>query len=133
MGDRVLPSNVDYTKILPLAVESRSRRRSFFPTNGQSFSSAGNNIIRIDVSASAFLDPKHSYLRFKYKNDTAQTCGFDFGGGHGFIRRLRIEQAGNVLTDVNHYNKLLSGIILPCQGGIDSVAHRSITEGQRFA
>ena len=27
----------------------------------------------------------------------------------------------------------MSGVILPCQGGIDSVAHRSITEGQRFA
>ena len=133
MGDRVLPSNVDYTKILPLAVESRSRRRSFFPTNGQSFNSGGNNIIRIDVSAQAFLDPQHSYLRFRYANQAAVTCGFDFGGGHGFIRRLRIEQAGNILTDVNHYNKLLSGIILPCQGGIDSVAHRSITEGQRFA
>ncbi len=133
MSDRVLPSNVDYTKILPLAVESRSRRRSFFPTNGQSFASAGNNIIRIDVAASAFLDTRHSYLRFRYTNAAANTCGFDFGGGHGFIRRLRIEQAGNVLSDVNHYNKLMSAIILPCQGGIDSVAHRSLTEGQRFA
>ena len=131
--ERVLPSNVDYTKILPLAVESRSRRRSFFPTNGQTFTSDGNNIIRIDVSASAFLDPKHSYLRFRMVNTTAQTLGFDFGGGHGFIRRLRIEQAGNVLSDVNHYNKLMSAIVLPCQGGVDSVAHRSITEGQRFS
>ena len=131
--ERVLPSNVDYTRILPLAVESRSRRRSFFPTNGQTFTSDGNNIIRIDISASAFLDPKHSYLRFRFRNQTAQTVGFDFGGGHSFIRRLRIEQAGNVLTDVNHYNRLMSGVILPCQGGIDSVAHRSITEGQRFA
>ena len=133
MSDRVLPSNVDYTKILPLAVESRSRRRSFFPTNGQTFASGGNNIIRIDVAASAFLDTKHSYLRFRYTNAAANTCGFDFGGGHGFIRRLRIEQAGNVLSDCNHYNKLMSAIILPCQGGIDSVAHRSLTEGQRFA
>ena len=132
MAERVLPSNVDYTKILPLAVESRSRRRSFFPVNGQTFTSNGNNIIRIDIAAQAFLDPKHSYLRFRYNNQEAQTCGFDFGGGHGFIRRLRIEQAGNVLTDVNHYNKLLAGVILPCQGGHDSVAHRSITEGQRF-
>ena len=132
MGERVLPSNVDYTKILPLAVDSRSRRRSFFPTNGQRFVSNGNNIIRIDISASAFLDPKHSYLRFRYRNQTAQTCGFDFGGGHNFIRRLRIEQAGNVLTDVNHYNRLMAGVILPCQGGVDSVAHRSVTEGQRF-
>jgi len=131
--ERVLPSNVDYTKILPLAVESRSRRRSFFPTNGQTFASNGNNIIRIDISAAAFLDPKHSYLRFRFRNLTAQAVGFDFGGGHGFIRRLRIEQAGNVLTDVNHYNRLMAGVILPCQGGVDSVAHRSITEGQRFA
>ena len=131
--ERVLPSNVDYTKILPLAVESRSRRRSFFPTNGQTFTSDGNNIIRIDISASAFLDTKHSYLRFRFRNQTAQTVGFDFGGGHNFIRRLRIEQAGNVLTDVNHYNRLMAGVILPCQGGIDSVAHRSISEGQRFA
>ena len=133
MTDRVLPSNVDYTKILPLSVESRSRRRSFFPTNGQQFTSDGNNIIRIDISASAFLDPKHSYLRFKFVNRTAQKVGFDLGGGHGFIKRLRIEQAGNVLSDVNNYNRLMAGIILPCQGGIDSVSHRSITEGQRFA
>ena len=131
--DRVLPSNVDYTKILPLAVESRSHRRAFFPTNGQSFESDGNNIIRIDVSASAFLDPKHSYLRFRFRNDCNQTMGFDFGGGSGIIRRLRIEQAGNVLSDVNNYNKLLSSIILPSQGGMDSVGHRSVTEGVRYA
>ena len=130
--DRVLPSNVDYTKILPLAVESRSHRRAFFPTNGQRFESDGNNIIRVDVSASAFLDPKHSYLRFRFTNDTNTTMGFDFGGGHGVIKRLRIEQAGNVLSDVNNYNKLLSSIILPSQGGMDSVGHRSITEGVRF-
>ena len=90
---RVLPKSVDYTKILPLAVESRSRRRSFFPTNGQSFVDNANNIIRIDVSASAFLDTRHSYLRFRLTNNSGQACGFDFGGGHGIIRRLRIEQA----------------------------------------
>jgi hypothetical protein len=129
----VLPSNVDYTKVLPLAVESRSRRRTFFPVNGQAFTSDGNNIIRIDLSAQAFLDPKHSYLRFRFTNNSGQSMGFDFGGGHNFIERLRIEQAGNVLTDCNAYNKLMAGIILPCQGGMDSVAHRSLTEGQRFA
>lgn len=133
MAERSLPRSVDYTKILPLAVESRSRRRSFFATNGQAFTSNGNNIIRIDVAAQAFLDPKHSYLRFRYTNLTAQTFGPDFGGGHNFIRRLRIEQAGNVLSDTNNYNKLMAAVVLPCQGGIDSVGHRSITEGQRFA
>ena len=128
----VMPSNADYTKVLPLAVESRSRRRTFFPVNGQSFTSDGNNIIRIDVSAQAFLDPKHSYLRFTFTNNSGQSLGFDYGGGHGIIERLRIEQAGNVLSDVNHYNKLMSAIILPSQGGVDSLAHRSLTEGQAF-
>ena len=128
----VLPSNVDYTKVLPLAVESRSRRRTFFPTNGQTFSSDGNNIIRIDLSAQAFLDPKHSYLRFTLDNTTGQNMGVDFGGGHAFIERLRIEQAGNVLCDTNNYNKLMSAIILPAQGGLESSATRSITEGVRF-
>ena len=130
---RVLPKSVDYTKILPLAVESRSRRRSFFPVNGQSFVDNANNIIRIDVSASAFLDTRHSYLRFRLTNNSGQAFGPDFGGGHGIIRRLRIEQAGTVLSDVNHYNKLLSSIILPSQSGLDGLAHRSLTEGQRYA
>ena len=128
----VLPSNADYTKVLPLAVESRSRGRTFFPTNGQSFTSNGNNIIRIDLSAQAFLDPKHSYLRFTMENTTGQNMGVDFGGGHAFIERLRIEQAGNVLCDTNNYNKLMSAIILPAQGGLESSATRSITEGVRF-
>lgn len=130
---RVLPKSVDYTKILPLAVESRSRRRSFFPTNGQSFVDNANNIIRIDVSASAFLDTKHSYLRFRLTNNSGQAVGFDYGGGHGIIRRLRIEQSGTVLSDCNHYNKLMSAIVLPCQSGQDGLAHRSLTEGQRYA
>jgi len=130
---RVLPKSVDYTKILPLAVESRSRRRSFFPVNGQSFVDNANNIIRIDVSASAFLDTRHSYLRFRLTNNSGQAMGFDFGGGHGIIRRMRIEQAGTILSDCNHYNKLMSSIILPSQSGFDGLAHRSLTEGQRFA
>tara|TARA_R110000803_G_scaffold15315_2_gene42497 strand:- start:2259 stop:3629 length:1371 start_codon:yes stop_codon:yes gene_type:complete len=128
----VMPKNADFTSILPLAVESRSRRRTFFPVNGQSFTSSGNNIIRVDISAQAFLDPKHSFLRFDFTNNSGQSLGFDFGGGHGIIERLRIEQAGNVLSDVNNYNKLMSAIILPCQGGVDSVAHRSLTEGVSF-
>ena len=132
---RVLPSNADYRNVLPLAVHSTSQRRIFFPVNGATFTSDGNNIIRIDISADAFLDPKHSYLKFRFTNNAgaAISCGFDFGGGHGFIRRMRVEQAGQVLSDVNSYNKLMSSIILPAQGDANSCAHRSITEGQRWA
>ena len=130
---RKLPRNANYMSHLPLAMSSSSKRRTFFPVNGQSFTSTGNNIIRIDVMGDSFLDTKNSYLTFRFNNTTGQTCGLDFGSGHGFIKRLRIEQAGNVLTDCNQYNKLLSSILLPCQGDRDNVKSRSITECVRFS
>jgi len=129
---RKLPRNADYMSHLPLAMPSMAKRRNYFPVNGQSFTSTGNNIIRIDVSGDAFLDTKNSYLTFRFNNTTGQAMGFDFGNGHGFIRRLRIEQAGNVLTDCNSYGKLLSSILLPCQGDRDNLKSRSLTENARF-
>ena len=129
---RKLPRNANYMEHLPLAMSSQSKRRNYFPVNGQSFTSTGNNIIRIDVSGDSFLDTKNSYLSFRFNNTTGQPMGFDFGNGQGFIRRLRIEQAGNVLTDCNNYNKLLSSILLPAQGDRDNLKSRSITENARF-
>lgn len=127
--ERVLPKTLNYQDVLPLAVESRARRRTFFPVNGQSFTASGANIIRIDLSADALLDTQHSYLRFTFTNDTAKTCGLDFAGGHAFIRRLRIEQSGVVLEDINSYNRLMGAIILPCQSSNEHHQERSLTEG----
>ena len=127
-----IPDSIDYTSILPMAVESRARRRGYVPSNGASFVSDQNNIIEIPVSASAFLDTKHSFLRFNFLNTTGQTFGVDFGGGHGFIRRLRILQGGTVLSDCREYGRLMSSIILPCQGDQSSVSSRSIKEGVRY-
>ena len=92
---RKLPRNANFMEHLPLAMPSMAKRRTYFPVNGQTFTSSGNNIIRIDISGDAFLDTKNSYLTFRYNNTTGTTMGFDYGGGHGVIRRLRIEQAEN--------------------------------------
>ena len=130
-----LPSSMDYTKILPIAAGNpRAMRRTFLPVNGQSFTAAGNNIIRIELSADQFWDAKHSYLRFQVNlaNQAMTTFGLDNGGLHAFIRRLRLEQAGSILYDVNRYDKLLSAILLPCQSNLQTQADRSITEGQRY-
>tara|TARA_R110001583_G_scaffold74274_1_gene205804 strand:- start:1195 stop:2583 length:1389 start_codon:yes stop_codon:yes gene_type:complete len=127
--ERVLPKTIDYTDVLPLAVESKARRRTFFPVNGQSFTASGANIIRIDISADALLDTQHSYLRFTWTNDAAKTCGLDQAGGHAFIRRLRIEQSGTILEDINSYNRLMGAVVLPCQSGYDHAGERGITEG----
>tara|TARA_R100001594_G_scaffold150583_1_gene212498 strand:- start:292 stop:1692 length:1401 start_codon:yes stop_codon:yes gene_type:complete len=130
MEGRVLPKTLDYTDVLPLAVESRSRRRTFFPINGQTFQSGGANIIRIDLSADALLDTQHSYLRFKMTPQT-RSCGIDYSGGHAFIKRLRVEQSGVVLEDINSYNRLMGAIVLPCMSGEDHKKERSLTEGIR--
>ena len=128
--ERVLPKTLDYTDVLPLAVESRARRRTFFPINGQSFQSEGANIIRIDLSADALLDTQHSYLRFTFTNKAAAgTCAWGTAGGHSFIRRLRVEQSGTVLEDINSYNRLMGAIVLPCQSTNEHRSERSITEG----
>ncbi len=129
---RKLPRNANYMDHLPLALPSMAKRRVFFPVNGCSFTATGNNIIRIDLTADAFLDSKNSYLSFRFNNTTGQTCGTDFGGGYSFIRRIRTEQAGNILTDCNSFNKLMSSILLPCQGDKDNLKSRSITENARF-
>lgn len=126
--ERVLPKTLDYTDVLPLAVESRARRRTFFPINGQKFASNGANIIRIDLSADALLDTQHSYLRFKF-SPKERNCGIDTAGGHSFIRRLRVEQSGTVLEDINSYNRLMGAIVLPCQSTNEHRGERSITEG----
>ena len=126
--ERVLPKTLDYTDVLPLAVESRARRRTFFPINGQSFSSDGANIIRIDLSADALLDTQHSYLRFRFQAK-AQSCGIDQAGGHAFIRRLRVEQSGTILEDINSYNRLMGAVVLPCQSSNEHNNERVITEG----
>tara|TARA_R110001592_G_scaffold128430_2_gene340536 strand:+ start:12764 stop:14218 length:1455 start_codon:yes stop_codon:yes gene_type:complete len=127
-----IPQSIDYTSILPMAVESRARRRGFVPSNGASFVSNQNNIIEIPVSASAFLDTKHSFLRMNFLNTTGQSFGVDYGGGHGLISRLRILQAGTVLSDCREYGRLMSSIILPCAANQTNLATRSIKEGQRF-
>lgn len=127
--ERVLPKTLNYQDVLPLAVESRARRRTFFPVNGQSFSATGNNIIRIDLSADALLDTQHSYLRFTLTNNSGKSAGIDYAGGHSFIRRLRVEQSGTVLEDINSYNRLMGAIVLPCQSGYEHHKERAVTEG----
>jgi len=129
--ERVLPKTLDYTDVLPLAVESKSRRRTFFPTNGATFQSDAANIIRIDLSADALLDTQHSYLVFTFTQGAGQTAGFDYAGGHAFIKRLRIEQSGTVLEDIQNYNVLMGAIVLPCQSTAEHKKTRTLTEGIR--
>jgi len=115
MSDRVAPKEINYDQSLPLAIESRSNRRRFAPNNGQTFTAAGSNIIRIDINADSMLDAAHSYLQFTLNNTySGQTLGLD--EGVPMIQRLRVESAGVVLEDIQAYNRLYP-MLQQCQAG----------------
>ena len=89
MSRGAIPNSLMYEAALPLAVNSRSQRRSFFPDNGALFSSGNNTQIHMRLNADAFLDAAHSYLSFEVKVGCkagaaapAQVCNFLPDIGH---------------------------------------------------
>jgi hypothetical protein len=113
--ERKLPKSIDFGDVLPISVPAQSRRRKFFPVNGGEFRANGNNEIRIPISSTnALLDCEHSYLDFTITNENAAaTFSVDAGGAAMFFSRLRIEQAGKVLSDTQEYNRLIASVINP--------------------
>ena len=55
---------------LPVAIEARSNRRTFYPSNGEVFAPDGTNVIRMTLNSNSFVDFAHSYLQFKVTNKT---------------------------------------------------------------
>ena len=112
--ERVAPPALNYDNILPLAIESRSNRRSFVPTNGATFSNdTGATVIRVDVNADSMLDCAHSYLTCDVNNTAAATNFLSLNPFcPSWIQRLRIESGGVVIEDINEYSRLYATMVL---------------------
>ena len=112
---------------LPVAIEARSNRRTFYPTNGDSFSPTGTNVIRLTLNSQSFVDFSHSYLQFTFRNDAAnaRTLGLDMGVP--FFSRLQIMSGGQELEDIQEYSRLYA-MLLAAQGSDLTVNERSLTE-----
>lgn len=112
--ERVAPSALNYDNILPLAIESRSNRRAFVPTNGSLFTNdTGATIVRIDVNADSMLDCAHSYLTCEVINRAAATNFLSLDPFcPSWIQRLRIESGGVVIEDINEYARLYAMMVL---------------------
>ena len=92
---RRAPSGVNYANLLPLGTRGTAKARKFMPNNGNTFTSQ-NNIIRIPLNSTGFLDTEHSYLSFNIQCTTAVAAAAGVGvkldgGANALIRRLRIE------------------------------------------
>ena len=98
MTQRVAPKSLDYSSLLPLGVKGVSKARKFQANNGATFD-ATNNIIRIPLNSTGFLDGQHSYLSMTVTLTSPAAGNLTYDGGpHALIRQLRIEGSdGNFL------------------------------------
>ena len=114
---------------LPVAIEAKSNRRTFTPANGSSF--RAGQTIRISLNSQSFIDFSHSYLQFKFTNDSAdaRTVGLDMGCP--FFSRLQIMSGGQELEDIGEYSRLYS-ILESIQGSRLTADEHSLTEHQNF-
>lgn len=91
---------------LPVAIDARSNRRTFYPSNGNKFSPNNTNVIRMTLNSKSFLDFSHSYLQMTVTNTSgdARTVGLD--EGVPFFSRLQIMSGGVELEDIQEWSRL---------------------------
>ena len=124
--DVVAPSSVNYQDQLPLGIEAKSHRREFFPSTGDSYSDTTTNIIRIDLAYDGFLDTSQSYLTFDFTNNSGKKMKLDLG--QPVIKKLTVSSGGVVLEEIQSYNQLVGGILMPSQAGNGNLHEQSFNQ-----
>ena len=122
--DVVAPSSVNYQDQLPLGIEAKSHRREFFPSTGDSYSDTTTNIIRIDLSYDGFLDTSQSYLTFDFINTSTKNMKLDLG--QPVIKKLTVSSGGVVLEEIQNYNQLVGGVLIPSQAGTGNIHEQGL-------
>jgi len=107
----VLPEASFKYQNLPDAVRSKQNAKRFQPVNGSSFVSNSNNLIRIEVRDTGFLDGQSSYMKFSVTNNSSGSVSFQ-GYASAVIQRLRITCGSQVLSDIQNYSQLANMLIL---------------------
>ena len=93
-------------KLSPGASYVTNRRSvSFFPSGSDTYSStSGVKVIKIKLNGTDWLDPSTVKVMFTV-NNTAGTMTF-LSGGHSFFRRLRVVCNGQIVEDIDDYNRV---------------------------
>jgi len=95
-------------KLAPGASYVTNRRSvSYFPSGSDTYSpSAGVKVIKIKLNGSDWLDPSTVKMMFTLTNlDTTNAMTF-LSGPHSFFRRLRIVCGGQIVEDIDDYNRV---------------------------
>lgn len=115
------PKSVLYGDQLPLGLEAKATKKLFFPTTGETYTPDGNKTIRIDINYDGMLDTQQSFIQMKLKNTSGGVAAFDIG--QSVIKKLTLSSGGVVLEEISDYNTLFSNILLPSQGGDQTLTY----------
>lgn len=148
MEGPVVPRQLNYNDVLPVAIESKSNKRTFEPSNGNKFSPGSNSIIRLNINSDNLCDFTHSFLQFTVVNNTvAKTNGTMTDSAevqttalmesatmlpdHGvpFFKRVQILSGGQELEDISEHGRLYS-ILQSIQGNPEQENDLSLTSGR---
>ena len=88
---QVVPQQLNYSSALPIAIESRSNRRLFYPNNGTVFSPTGTRQIRMNINSNSLLDFTHSYFQMEVATAETYTGTLAFDQGVPWIERVQIQ------------------------------------------
>ena len=93
-------------KLAPGASYVTNRRSvSFFPSGSDTYSStSGVKVIKIKLNGTDWLDPSTVKVMFTINNTTG-TMNF-LSGVHSFFRRLRVVCNGQIVEDIDDYNRV---------------------------
>lgn len=103
-----LPNEIKYSENLkPVSVKGSQSTMVFLPTTSGDYS-ANNNIIRIPVNCSKFVDMRNARLRFDLRNNSATAlAGHLDHSASSVIQRISVYSPSNSLLQyTDQYNKL---------------------------
>ncbi len=94
-------------KLAPGASYITNRRSvSYFPSGSDSYSStSGVKVIKIKINGTDWLDPSTVKIMFSIKNTGTAAMNF-LSGVHSFFRRLRVVCNGQIVEDIDDYNRV---------------------------
>lgn len=95
-------------KLRPGASYVTNRRSvTFWPQGGNDYSPNGVKVIKISLNADDWLDPSTVKIFFDIQNkDNTKELVPLVCGGWGFFRRLRILCGGQIVEDIDNYNRV---------------------------
>lgn len=98
------------TAIKPISISSNAQTRRFLPITSGTYSPANNNIIRIPITANAFVDLKNAMFKFTLANSGTTSAYLD-GSAGSVINRLNIlSPDGAPIETLDNYAKLYNAL-----------------------